>query len=61
MCDSVPSSDIASNLDTTQDMYKFNDKMLNGNGLQGLTCLAAPFWNLLGLRTWIFTISAITL
>ena len=30
-------------------MYKFNDNG-NGNGLQGLTCLATPFWNLLGLR-----------
>ena len=36
----------SSNLDTTQDMYKFIDKMSNGNGLQG----AASFGNLLGLR-----------
>ena len=40
----------SSNLDTTQDMYKFIYKMSNGNGLQGLTCWAASFWNLLGLR-----------
>ena len=40
----------SSNLDTTQDMNKFIDKMSNGNGLQGLTCWAASFWNLLGLR-----------
>ena len=32
-------------------MYEFNDKILNGNGLQGLTCGATSFWNLLGLRT----------
>ena len=31
-------------------MYKFNDKMSNGNGLQGLTCLATLSWSLLGLR-----------
>ena len=37
----------SSNLGTTQDMYKFIDKMSNGNGLQGLTCWAASFWNLL--------------
>ena len=37
----------SSNLDTTQDIYKFTDKMWNGNGLQGLTCWAASFWNLL--------------
>ena len=40
----------SSNLVTTQDMNKFIDKMSNGNGLQGLTCWAASFWNLLGLR-----------
>ena len=28
----------SSNLDTAQDMYKFIDKMSNGNGLKGLTC-----------------------
>ena len=40
----------SNNLDTTQDMYKFIDKMSNGNVLQELTCWAASFWNLLGLR-----------
>ena len=41
----------SSNLDTIQDIYKFIDlKMSNGNGLQELTCWAASFWNLLGLR-----------
>ena len=29
------------------DMHNFIDKMSNGNGLQGLTCWAASFWNLL--------------
>ena len=28
----------SSNLNTAQDMYKFSDKMSNGNGLEGLTC-----------------------
>ena len=37
-------------------MYKFNDKMSNGNGLQGLTCLAAPFWNLLGLSQHVYNL-----
>ena len=40
----------SSNLDTTQDMYKFTDKMPDGNDLQVLTCWAASFWSLLGLR-----------
>ena len=31
-------------------MYKFIDRMSNGNGLQGLTCWASSFWNLLGLQ-----------
>ena len=31
-------------------MYKFIDKMSVGNGLQGLACRAASFWNLLGLQ-----------
>ena len=40
----------SSNLNTTQDICKFNNKMSNGNGLQWLTCWAASFWNLLGLQ-----------
>ena len=33
----------SNNLDTTQDMYKFIDKMSNGNGLQGLPLLGT-YW-----------------
>ena len=47
----------SSNLDTTQDMYKFIYKMSNGNGLQGLTYWAASFGNLLGLQAACFKYS----
>ena len=46
----------SSNLDTTQDMYKFIDKMSVGNGLQGIARWAASFWNLLGLRALIYNL-----
>ena len=38
----------STDLDTTQDMYKFIDKMSNGNSLEGLTCWTASYWNLFG-------------
>ena len=50
----------SNNLNTTQDMYEFNDKISNGNGLQGLTCWAASFLELIGSKS-VFTIWAITL